>query len=163
MYTSNDDLVSFSAPNGWTLTPHELTCFAFRFGKNDQSHFVLTATEKGPEPNAINEYIKVLLDEAVRVNADSLQLTNYATYENAYRKSYYISFSDGKKMEATNYYSWITENDKYIMDFTMKSIEEAETIGGGHLFNVVMASMEMGGESVIGSEASLEIVEVGVD
>ena len=49
------------------------------------------------------------------------------------------------------------------MDFTMKSIEEAENIGGGHLFNVVMASMEMGGESVIGSEASLEIVEVGVD
>ena len=116
MYTSNGDLVSFSAPDGWALTPHELTCFAFRFGKNDQSHFVLTATEKGPEPNAINEYVKVLLDEAVRVNAGSLELTNYATYENAYRKSYYISFSDSNKIEATNYYSWITENDKYIME-----------------------------------------------
>lgn len=157
-YKSVNNTFHFSVPDSWSLISKEGVEFLFALDTMQRDFFTLTANFKSDMDVSPKKYIEYMIDEVNSDQVRKIKVVGIEKYKNYFRDLYYIELLENGSV---HYFVFITESDKYILDFTMKSAHLNPKVART-IFQWTMSSFLINDNSVIGLEANLENASIDV-
>lgn len=158
-YEGVNSELSFSAPASWMVSDTEEADILLVVDSVSNDFFTLIINEKSDDLASAEKYVVQLVEDASGGASRNYSVIDYSHLSNRYRDVFYLQLqSNTNKFE--QFFIVITEEEKHIFDFTMRS-SSRQTAMASTLFNMVMHSFELQGVSIMGAEAELELLDVG--
>jgi hypothetical protein len=152
-YTSNNN-IRFSTPADWSLHKTDSTQVIFKLPGDKDDFFAFTANKKEGAIMTSDDYVDFLSENLLQ--GESIIRSKVGYRGNRPIHNLLIASEDADMFNVI-----VTESDSYVLDFAMKSSVESE--GNDRyslLFPFVMASIQIDGVHVVGSDGIATTIDI---